>query len=429
MIETRRRPRSEVVNLPLLQETDFTYLGSFRLPWCDGRWGYVSDRGGLAFDATTGHLWAHEGYGVFEFAIPDLVATTDPLHLPEATLVQPVFDPSEGHLYTDIGSGDAKLGGILVHQDKLILASYIYFDANNAARKSHFQHAKDGTQASYAGLTKVGADPKTCGWVSKYMAPIPAEWQAALGGVAITGGASLPIQSRLPYGFSAGVFNPDDIDVVDPVPVFVVQGQPSDHQTWGPWDGHSEMWNANAWVNNVCLIAGTRTAIWCGAHGIGPFCYGSPGIECTDPEQPHHGYHGYPYRYQHWLIDMYEWAEVKAGHRQPWDVLPYAYYGVTYPFTSRNHYVIGCAYDPTECILYVMQSQVCGYDNSEPAVHGYRVNVPAAPEPPEPPDPPKPPDTDTSLETATVSALFHELGKRFAVTVPTPQTGRCRGRR
>ena len=42
------------------------------------------------------------------------------------------------------------------------------------------------------------------------------------------------------------------------------------------------------------------------------------------------GYHTYPYHYQNWLIDMGQWAEVRAGSRQPWDIRPYAYYPVTY---------------------------------------------------------------------------------------------------
>ena len=194
------------------------------------------------------------------------------------------------------------------------------------------------------------------------MAPVPAEWQATLGCVAVTGGASLPIQTRLSYGFSVLGFNPADINVVpEPVPAFLLQGQPSDHQTWGPYNAQSDMWNGNSYVNNIVLIPKTRTAIYCGAHGTGPFCYGSPGVECTDPEVPAHGYHTYPYRYQNWLIDMGQWAEVRAGSRQPWDIRPYAYYPVTYPTAARGHHVIGSTYDPADCVLYVMQANVCGY--------------------------------------------------------------------
>ena len=62
------RRTTTLASLPLLTAADFSYLGSCRVPGMDpsnSHWCYVGDRGGLAFDQTTGHLWAHDGYGVY----------------------------------------------------------------------------------------------------------------------------------------------------------------------------------------------------------------------------------------------------------------------------------------------------------------------------------------------------------------------------
>ena len=147
MIQTRRRSRYDVETLPLLTAEDFTYLGSFRVPStttarrrsrpsAKSAWCYVSDRGGLAFDPITGHLWAHDGYNVYEMTIPDLVASGDPLQLPIGSYVQPGFNPAEGHLHVDMGTTDCKLGGLMRFNDEIICAAYWYFDSAGAAERS-----------------------------------------------------------------------------------------------------------------------------------------------------------------------------------------------------------------------------------------------------------------------------------------------------
>ena len=142
-------------------------------PSAKSAWCYVSDRAGLAFDPITGHLWAHDGYNVYEMTIPDLVASGDPLQLPIGSYVQPGFDPAEGHLHVDMGTTDCKLGGLMRFNDEIICAAYWYFDSAGAAERSHFLHSANGTTPSYGGMDKVWSDPKSPGWVSKYMAPVP----------------------------------------------------------------------------------------------------------------------------------------------------------------------------------------------------------------------------------------------------------------
>ena len=49
----------------------------------------------------------------------------------------------------------------------------------------------------------------------------------------------------------------------------------ADHPTLGPWDGSNPTYGGTTQVGGLALIAGTRTALFIGRNGTGPFCYGN----------------------------------------------------------------------------------------------------------------------------------------------------------
>ena len=109
------------------------------------------------------------------------------------------------------------IGGLLVYDGRLIGTSYMYFDANGDASRSHFTSDLDLERTGdFHGMYRVGT--RNPGFVAGHMAHIPPEWQTALGGSLLTGLDGVPIVSRTSYGPTISVFDPAQLGVIDPVP-------------------------------------------------------------------------------------------------------------------------------------------------------------------------------------------------------------------
>ena len=138
------------------------------------------------------------------------------------------------------------------------------------------------------------------------------------------------------------------------------------------------------------MIAGTRTVLYFGRNGLGPDCYGSgtadPSLDgttapdggpyCYDPTNSYKAPHAYPYRYQVWAYDLNDFAEVKAGTKQPWDVVPYGVWPLNLPTPESSTRLGGVGYDAQRQLLYVSQlrGDPDGYAE-RPLIHTFRVNA------------------------------------------------------
>src|SRR6185295_6149485 len=122
---------------------------------------------------------------------------------------QPLTDPVHGKRETvDGGTGNGvKIGGLLASGNDLIVNAWDYYDAAGTQSISHFRVSADLSQTGVVGPLKVMNQLGLAGYVFKYMMPIPAAWQASLGGPALTGGSNTPIIGRTSLGPSVTVFN------------------------------------------------------------------------------------------------------------------------------------------------------------------------------------------------------------------------------
>ena len=75
----------------------------------------------------------------------------------------------------------------------------------------------------------------------------------------------------------------------------------------------------------------------------------------TIPRSLRKGTHGYPYRYQFWAYDLADFAAVKAGAKQPWEIVPYAVWPFELPTPEKTVQIGGVAYDAQRQLLYVSQ--------------------------------------------------------------------------
>jgi hypothetical protein len=130
-----------------------------------------------------------------------------------------------------------------------------------------------------------------------------------------------------------------------------------------------DSWGGAAWVDTGSL----HGILLFGLKGLGDNCYGDPGVECPAPAcDPYRGWHSDPYQPQVLFFDPDQLAEVAAGSRDPWDVLPSASQALTAEvFDPDCARLAGVAHDPIRRLIYVTEAEA-GVDG-ETAVHVWRV--------------------------------------------------------
>lgn len=363
-------------DLPRVEADDLRYVGAFRLP--EGTFGGSSfDYGGtaLAFRPgrpslfVVGHDWDQQ---VAEVGIPAAVPGADLAALPVAAVLQPFVEATEGLMFT-VDDHMIKVGGLFVVGDELLGTAYSYYDADASQRLSHFLRPLDLSATGARGMFAVG--DLGAGFVSGYLAEVPAAWRETLGARYLTGQCCIPIVSRTSYGPAAFGFDPAALGPATPAPTTPLVYYPAEHPL-AEWDATSELFNGTSEVRGLVFPVGTRSLLFFGRQGVGPFCYGvggtGPGAECEDPADDSHGTHAYPYRYQVWAYDAIDLRAVVRGETEPWSVRPYAIWTPDLPFGEPSAHLNGAAYDPAGNRLWL--SQAFG-DGGRPVIYELAVEV------------------------------------------------------
>lgn len=390
MLETP--PATAQSGEPLLQQSNLVYLGAFRVPQGNGNATFGYGGTALTFNPAhdslymVGHDWYQQSA---EISIPALVNSTNIANLNTATLLQPFSDATEGKL-KQINPGDPnpqKIGGQLVYAGRLIVSGYSYYDGSGTQSSSHFARPLNlSTTGQVQGPLKVGS--LYSGFVSAYMTPVPSEWQAALGGPALTGNCCISIISTQSSGPAASVFDPAQLGSVNPVPATPLVGYPYTHQLGPGLSVQNDYFNMATQITGVVFPEGTRSVLFFGRQGTGPYCYG-PGVSdqslagqpadggvdkyCYDPSNSSKGDHAYPYVYQVWAYDANDLLAVKQGSKQQYEIQPYAVWAFKLPFeTDNQHQLGGAAYDPATNRIYL--SQRCADGNCAPVIQVFQVN-------------------------------------------------------
>jgi hypothetical protein len=405
--------------LPLIQFADISYLGGFRLPdqFVNGD-GFTLGGNPMAFNPSRNSLFIGSRSGnLAEVAIPNVVNSNIITQLPFATFLQGFYEPTEGTLSQLATGGQANISGLLVGGDRLYGSASIYYDANNIQRVSHYSRSTTLSTTSVVGMRQVWTDGHS-GFVSGYMSTVPAEWQAKLGGTAITGQCCLPIAWRTSWGPSAFAFNPTDIATQPKVNATPLLYYSDSHPSLGSWALSNPTYGGTTQITGVAVIAGSRTVLFFGRTGTGAFCYGNgtkdtalvgkigPDNEvwCFDPTSTAKGQHAYPYNYQIWAYDLNDLAAVKAGTKQPWDVRPYGVWPFTLPFAEPEVRLGGIGYDASRQVIYVSQlyADQDGY-GYRPVIHALKVGGVAAAPLPSADSAPLPPMAPTVVPVTAVS--------------------------
>ncbi len=384
--------------LPLVQQSDITYLGAFALPsWANGNIGASSfEYGGHAVtpytDPSTGKSTLFmEGHAqkpgnVAQVEIPStFVKSTTWSALPMAKTLQPFADVADGKMNAlDLTNlfNPIFVYGLLPFNGRLIVGASSSYSSTQTT-----SHGVSNLTLSSSGDFKgwyafsASAPSRALGGP---MAPIPAEWQSSFGGPALTGQCCISVTGSTSAGFSLTVFNPDDVGVKSPIPGTTVLFYSLDHPQCGALHCEATQnsnYNLTTVYGGMAFIPGTRTVLFVGAMGTGPYCYGSAS-DCGNDSAllDVKGPHAQPYRYQVWAYDANDLIAVKNGSKQAYQPQPYAIWSLDGMPYSGNDKIKGAGYDPATGRLYVTQDY-----GTNPRVEVYQVGKATAAVSPNPP--------------------------------------------
>jgi hypothetical protein len=368
---------------PLFQQSNLAYRGAFKLPQSAGSLGNFQYGGSSLVYNGVNHSLFVQGRDnlVAEIGIPALVKSGNYNDLNAGTVMQPLTPIDDQNIRLQGNPADTFIRGLFIHRSQLVASFVSYYDGNNLQTTSHMVRPMTlSTTGQARGPFKVGNVMP--GHVAGYMTPIPTEWQPLLGGPALTGNFAMAILTRLSFGPAAWVFNPDHLGVMNPVPATAVLDYPDAGHALGPWDGSSNVWNTTSTFAGMGWVRGTRSVLFIGTMGTGPFCYGNGSSVnpnngeawCYDPEGQGKGPHGYPYAYRVWAYDANDLLAVKQGTRMSWEPRPYAIWDLSLPMATSWHTMPGATYDPQTQTLFMVQA----FGPTDPAygfpvVHVYAI--------------------------------------------------------
>src|SRR5205807_1920572 len=117
------------------------------------------------------------------------------------------------------------------------------------------------------------------GYTSGYLGLVPPAWRKRLGGPALTGQCCIPIISRTSYGPGVFAFNPAQLGRKHPVPARPLVYYTQSHHSLGPWNTdwdprRGTLFNGATAIKGVVFPRGSRSVLFFGTQGVGPFCYG-----------------------------------------------------------------------------------------------------------------------------------------------------------
>jgi hypothetical protein len=426
----------------LLQFTDLTYLGAFKVPSGDlgGPQFHGLSYGGdaIAYNPANNSLFivGHtQDQLVAEISIPTLVNTDTLANLNTATVLQNLADITEGNrlnLASDqsaVSTDGVKIGGLIIYGGNLIGSAYGYFDNGPYCVRSHFTSGLTlATTDDFAGMSALGPVPSVvpqAGHVAGQMTVVPPAWRTALGGPVLTGQGGLSILTRTSAGPAMFSFDPDDLSTATAATASALIDYPTGHETIGDFSTSGTLYAMGTQLAGMVFPAGSRSVIVHGRHGVGPACYGSgttveaedgrtatsnpntcmgtplegSNVCCYDPSNTDHGAHSYPYQYFAWAYDADDLARVKAGGRivdnpssnlvdgvsasstdtyKPWHIKPYATWNYTFPIAIASEGAFGGASAYDETNKRLYIVQKFA-DSNRPIIHAYSVDVETPP--------------------------------------------------
>lgn len=338
-----------------------TAAGSITYDWSDGAGGDISyGAGALGLSEDGKYIYVscvqdHAGFA--KLTIPAIGG--------RATVAAPCLGPRKAEIakvHPDPSAYRPMLGGILWQNGRVCVTGYISYDADGTANASHWCGPN---LSQLAGPFRGTVSP---GLTAGPMVPVPQEWQALLGGPALTSLYLKSIVSRSSYGFTASAFDPALVTGPNfPMSMLIAcrHVDPGCNTYQNDGVGKDQYQGAEL-SGGFFIVPGTRTLVAIEREAAGPACYGYTTRNQADHGKPYldavycysladpldqKGPKGYPYKLVAKLYDLNDLADVKAGTKQPWTIRQYA--TLDMPGSSDKEFVTASAFDPVLGRLYL----------------------------------------------------------------------------
>lgn len=363
----------------LITKANLEYVGAFRVPNYHNNVDEFSYGGiGLAYNPGKHSLFVagHRG-SVAEISIPEKIVNSSIIsELSTSTILQPWTNfLARLPVKLEKALDGAPLGGLLLHDGRLIGTQYAYYSGANDQARSHFIiDSLNLSKANVQGLFKVG-NMARC--VAGYMTSIPEEWQARLGATHLTGQANVPIISTTSSGPCAFGFNANLDNDVNATPFLYYPNK----RPLGPYTGPpNPIQNGNTSVNGVVFVPHSNSVLFFGKTGTNFNGYGTP-KEYNDPYDGGKGPHSLngEYAYQVWAYDVNDFVMVKNKQKQPWEILPYNVWNFDVPITHGHKAIGSVTFDPSSMRIYLtsMNSDTQAQYSSLPIIQVFQINLKA----------------------------------------------------
>ncbi len=341
--KTTEIPSGDPTTLPLATKSTITdkYQGSFKIAYSDGVSSTDYAMGRVAYNPANDSVFVDShNYqsAVAEFAIPATLSTsTDKTLLPNATNIQGFREILPSTTTGNTSSFD-RLGGMAFVNGELFIQAYKTYDLSVSPHTTAVVRTPNSLSASTIdGFFEMGGAARTVNYIS----PVPAAWQALLGGDYLAGnGAGMSIDSRNSMGpsmytFNSGAFSgvsgavPTTPHINYPVATALSSSLWPDYSVvgYGAWDVYNttllnDMWASRSHAGFGFIVPGTRTFAAIGSSGMHD---SGGGYKITNDQgflypgsgpQDANDFHSY-----YWLYDLNE--VLAAGNLH--DPIPYEY--------------------------------------------------------------------------------------------------------
>jgi hypothetical protein len=390
-------------DLPRWQWSQLEYAGGFRVMGGkvgEGQYSILGYSPGVfTIDEESNSIFMvsmdyEQGFG--EINLPQLTNSEDPYEFQQADTVIQQFQDIYGTDRDVTGIGNYfRVTGMSKISDQLIVNYMNWYDASGTETDTTmiFKDASDLEMSELIGPFQLEGRAHAGGWIS----PVPAAWQADLGGTHISGMSQGSIISRLSVGPSAFVWSPENdlMSATEGGPLETItaldyslqhilhdtnqydqESDGTDNILYNRVDGKkNDLWTVCSSAGYGFIIPGTSTYLVVGhsaghESGLGYKITQDNGTLCGGP-CPYVATDIYNY---YWLYDVNDMVSVTKGTLDPWEVRPYDY-GI-FDTIGNTNTLSSAYYDADDDLLYISLKNgdpIPTYDKP-PLFLAYRLN-------------------------------------------------------
>ena len=407
-----------LIDPALITKSNFSYLGSFRVPAASGSQLYnwinpYNWSGGADMSAGRAVLYKPNGDSgvgsliiagrnnnsgnpgsggsafLTEISIPATLDTTGVIaNMPRGNFLTP--DP----YFFDIANGNQGAIAAPGSHNVLTCGAFIYNDNLYQNFKVEYQDfsvqtyfKKTGTAVNSGTTTgPFKFNAASPGYYSGPVCSVPTAWQTALGGPMLQGSWQLSNPEPQGNGPLIASFDPDTLGST-PATINLLASYSDTNPVSSTATNYYTNWARSVdFISGMAFPNGSKSVLAIGRHGIGRRSYGTPqrftgnpGFVLYTPVGGDKGWYSYPYTYAVYAYSADDLAAAKAGSKLPYQVKPYAVWSIEFPgqnSQTTNQCNDSACFDTVNNRLFFIERESPRCQTIlEPIIHVYQFSL------------------------------------------------------